>query len=66
VVYRPDEAPDAPARGGLSFARAIHDALAYTCTHLNLDLDEATCAAPQLGDALPGCLDPLGHFIEQI
>jgi hypothetical protein len=28
----------------VSFGQAIHDALAYTCKHVNLDLDEATCA----------------------
>jgi hypothetical protein len=41
-----DEALDAPARGGHSFARATRDALVYTCKHLNLDLDETTCAVP--------------------
>jgi hypothetical protein len=47
-------------RGGRSFARAIHDALVYTCKHLNLDLDldEATCAVPCGGweDGLPSLL----------
>jgi hypothetical protein len=62
------EALDAPARGGRSFARATRDALVYTCKHLNLDLDEATCAVPcrGWGDGLPRCVDPFGHFIEKI
>jgi hypothetical protein len=42
------------------------DALVYTCKHLNLDLDEATCAVLRLEDGLSRCLDPLGHFIDPI
>jgi hypothetical protein len=29
--------------------RATRDALVYTCKHLNLDLDETTCAVPYRG-----------------
>jgi hypothetical protein len=45
-VFSLDEALDAPARSGYSFARATRDARVYTCKHLNLDLDETTCVVP--------------------
>jgi hypothetical protein len=42
----------------VSSGQAIHDALVYTCKHLNLDLDRlASChRVPRLGDGLP-----MGH-----
>jgi hypothetical protein len=45
--------------------KAICKVLVYTCKHLNLDLGEATCALPRLGDGLLPCFDPFGQFIEQ-
>jgi hypothetical protein len=71
-LCRLDEALNAPVQGRAghsfeqsSFGQAIHDALVYTCKHLNLDLDEATCPVPRLGNGLPRCFDPFGQFIEQ-
>jgi hypothetical protein len=39
----------------------IHDALVYTCKHLNLDLDETACVVP--GRAAFGGMDCLAVLI---